>query len=93
MAVETEARKDVFDKELCHPCGINVLLQGERITPFVSPWSTMTMTESKPEEGGRSMIWSIETYWKGHMATEARGVRGVRRGEYSPCVPGRRYIL
>jgi hypothetical protein len=35
------------------------------MTPLVRPWSTMTRTESKPFEGGRSVIRSIEHWEKG----------------------------
>ena len=36
-----------------------VLLQGIRITPFESPWSTMTKIESNPSDNSRSIIKSI----------------------------------
>ena len=39
---------------------VSVLLQGIKITPFKSPWSTMTRIESCPSTGGRSVIRSIE---------------------------------
>ena len=42
-----------------------VLLQGVKITPLVSPWSTMTNIESNPFIGGRSVIKSIEQLAKG----------------------------
>ena len=38
-----------------------VFVVGEKITPFVSPSSTMTNMESNPEEGGRSVMRSQET--------------------------------
>ena len=37
-----------------------VLLQGSKITPFESPWSTMTKIESKLSAVGRSVIKFIE---------------------------------
>ena len=39
---------------------VSVLLQGIKITPFESPWSTMTRIESCTSAGGRSVIKSIE---------------------------------
>ena len=53
-----------------------VLLHDSKITPFVDPWSTITMIESNPSETGRSVIKSIvrrengrgfsaETGWSG----------------------------
>ena len=42
-----------------------VLLQGQKITPFERPWSTMTKMESKLWECGRSVMRSIEICWKG----------------------------
>ena len=39
---------------------VSVLLQGIKITPFESPWSTTTRIKSCPSAGGRSVIKSIE---------------------------------
>ena len=47
------------------PAASMVLEQGARITPFVRPWSTMTITESKPEETGRSVMRLTESCLKG----------------------------
>ena len=44
-----------------------VLLQGVKITPLVSPWSTTTNIESKPFTGGRSVIKSMEQLAKGRV--------------------------
>jgi hypothetical protein len=57
-----------------------VFLQGERITPFVSPWSTMTMTESKPLDSGKLVIRSMEICEKGHVVDEGIGVKGGVEG-------------
>ena len=53
-----------------------VLEQGMRITPFVRLWSTMTINESCPLEGGRSVMRSTESCLKG------RGGRGRDRGKW-----------
>ena len=50
-----------------------VLLQGQRIILFVSPWSTTTMIESKDPLGGRSVIRSMETYWKRWVHLDNKG--------------------
>ena len=42
-----------------------VLLQGDKITPFKRPWSTMTKMESHPSARGRSVMRSIEECAKG----------------------------
>ena len=42
-----------------------VFEQGMRITPFVRPWSTMTINESCPFEGGGSVMRSTESCLKG----------------------------
>ena len=55
------------------PTASMFLLQGQRITPFVSPWSTMTMTESKDPLGSRSMIKSTKTCWKGQVQSDDKG--------------------
>ena len=51
-------------------------LVGHRITPFISPWLTMTNKVSKPAEGGRLVMRSQETCWKGWDAEEGIGERG-----------------
>ena len=58
------------------PLAVIVFLVGHRITPFISPWSTTTRKESKPMEGGRLVIRSQETCWKGQDAEERMGVSG-----------------
>ena len=52
------------------------LEQGVRITPFVRPWSTMTMIESKPKEGGRLVMRSTESCLKGRVVVDGMGQRG-----------------
>ena len=39
---------------------VTVFEQGIKITPFVSPWLTITKRESNPLTIGRSVIMSIE---------------------------------
>ena len=51
-------------------------LVGQRITPLVSPWSTTTRRESKPEDKGRSVMRSQEIYWKGREASDLMGDNG-----------------
>ena len=50
-----------------------VFVVGEKITPFVSPWSTMTNIESNPEEVGRSVMRLQETCWNGQVVVERMG--------------------
>ena len=59
------------------PLVVMVFFVGQRITPFVRPWSTMTSNESKPDEAGRSVMRSQETCWKGQ---EVWDLTGVSRG-------------
>src|SRR5271156_623559 len=57
----------------CHslvPIASMVLLQGSRITPFVDPWSTTTIMESKPSDSGRSVIKSIVIKEKGRKGLD-----------------------
>ena len=56
------------EKRVATPSVVIIFLVGQRITPFVRPWLTMTSKESKPEETGRSVIRSQETCWKGQDA-------------------------
>ena len=53
-----------------------VFLVGQRITPFVSLWLTMTKKISKPAEGGKLVKRSHETCWKGQDTEERIGERG-----------------
>jgi hypothetical protein len=63
-----------------------VFLQSERITPFISPWSTMTMTESKPPDSGKLVIRSTEICEKGHVTDEGIGVKGGAEGLVSDFI-------
>ena len=47
-----------------------VLEQGARITPFVRPWSTMTINESYPWERGRSVIRSTNNCLNGRVEVD-----------------------
>ena len=58
------------------PAASMVLEQGARITPFVRPWSTMTITESNPEERGRSVMRLTESCLKGREMVDEIGQRG-----------------
>ena len=53
-----------------------VFLVGQRITPLVRPWLTITRSESKSEERGRSVIRSQEICWNRQVEVEQMGVRG-----------------
>ena len=58
------------------PTASTVLEQGARITPFIRPWSTMTITESNSEERGRSVMRSTESCLKGRETVDEIGQRG-----------------
>ena len=49
------------------PLAVIVLSHGMRITPLVSPWSTMTKIESKPSTGGKSVMRSIKQLANGRV--------------------------
>ena len=51
------------------------LVQGQKITPFVRPWSSMTITESKPLDRGKPEIRLIEIEENGVEASTVRGVK------------------
>ena len=57
-------------------CSINHLEQGARITPFVRPWSTTTMTESNPDERGRLVMRLTESCLKGREMGDKIRQRG-----------------
>ena len=58
------------------PAASTVLEQGARITPFIRPWLTTTITESKPKERGRSVMRLTESYLKGSETEEEIGQIG-----------------
>jgi len=64
----------LWQKREVTPSAEMVFLVGH--TPLVSLWSTTTNRESKPEEGGRSVMRSQETCWKGREAEDLIRVRG-----------------
>ena len=57
-----------------------VLEQGMRITLFVRLWSTMTINESCPLEGGRSVMRLMEGCLKGRGEEEGMGASGGQVG-------------
>ena len=57
-----------------------VLWQGSRITPFEDPWSNMTMIESNPFEGRRSVMKSIVRREKGWRPSALTGNRASLLG-------------
>jgi hypothetical protein len=61
---------------LATPSEVIVFKHGVIITPFIRPWSTTTMIESKPPEGGRSVIRSTDRKVKGTVTVEGIGTRG-----------------
>jgi hypothetical protein len=58
------------------PSAVMVFLVGQRITPFVSLWSTTTNKESNLEEGGRSVMRLQEICWKGREEVDLIRARG-----------------
>ena len=63
-------------KSFATPMALMVLLQGMRITPLLSPWSTTTTKESCPFDLGRSVTRSMEIYLKGNRVFEGMGLSG-----------------
>ena len=63
-------------KSLATPMASMVFEQGMRITPFIRPWLTMTINESCPFDGGRSVMRSTENCLKGRGEDEGIGVSG-----------------
>jgi hypothetical protein len=67
-------------KSLATPSDVIVFKQGIIITPLLRPWSTTTMIESKPLDGGKSVIRSTDRKVKGTVAVEWIGMRGSVTG-------------
>ena len=57
------------------PVASIILLQGSKITPLVDPWSTTTMIESKPPDGGRSVMKSMVMREKGRACSDLTGCK------------------
>jgi len=56
---------------------VNSLLQGIKITPFVRPWSTTTITRSWPRSVlGNPEIKSCVIIWNGFVAVDLIGCTG-----------------
>ena len=62
------------------PVASTILEQGARITPFIRPWLTTTITESNPAERGRSVKRSMESCLKGREMEDEIGQRGGPAG-------------
>ena len=67
-------------KSLATPATSMVLEHGIMITPFVRPWSTMTIIESLSCILGRSVTRSTESCLKGRDKDEGIGASGGRVG-------------
>ena len=67
-------------KCLATPAVSMVLEQGMRITPFIRPWSTMTINESCPFKGGREVTRLTESCLNGRGEDEGMGASGGRVG-------------
>ena len=63
-------------KSLATPAASMEFEQGMRITPFVRPWSTTTINESCPSDGGRSVMRSTDSCLKGRGDDEGMGAIG-----------------
>ena len=61
------------EKELGYSSCVNVLVAGEIITPFVSSWSTITMTELNLWESGNPMMRLMDIEEKRRGDLTARG--------------------
>jgi len=60
-----------------------IFVQGMNLAALEQPWSTIVRMESKPCDFGRSVIRSIDTYWKGPSST---GVSKCCRGAFDRCM-------
>ena len=58
LSKSLKQRKTLWKKREVIPSVVMDFFNGQRITPSVSPWSTMTRRESKPEDKGRSVMRS-----------------------------------
>ena len=58
------------------PSAVMVFFVGHRITPLLSPWSTMTNKESNPFEVGRLVMRSYDICLNGSVSLEMIGFRG-----------------
>ena len=66
--------KTLLRKTCAMPAASMILEQGVRITPFISPWSTITTTELWPLEGGRLVMRSTESCLKGRVVEKEMGI-------------------
>ena len=62
------------------PVASMVFRQGARITPFIRPWSTTTITESKLEEEGRLVMRSTESCLNGRTTVDLISNKGGTTG-------------
>ena len=66
-------RNTLWKKSDAIPSAVTVFLVGQRITPLLRPWSTMTKRELNPDETGRSVMRSQEIWQKGREQEEEMG--------------------
>ena len=58
LSKSPKQRKTLWKNRDVMPLVVMDFFVGQRITPLVNPWSTMTRKELKDKKGGRSMIRS-----------------------------------
>ena len=64
--MEAKSFKDMIKESFATPAASMVLLQGIRITPLLSPWSTTTIKESYLLDFGKLVMRSMEICLKGN---------------------------
>jgi len=65
------------------PVPLIIFVHGMNLAALEQPWLTIVRIESKPCDLGRSIIRSINTYWKGPSST---GVSKRCRGAFDRCM-------
>ena len=78
--MQSNASEDMVEKGFPTPAASIDLEHGIIITPFIRPWSTMTIMEFILCTLGRSVTRSTESCLKGRKDVEAMGFNGGRTG-------------
>jgi hypothetical protein len=87
LVVESKSAVNMLEEKFCYALrGDSFQARSNTITPFIRLWSTTTIIESSPLEGGRSVMRSTDKEAKGTVASEEIGTRGGVTGWVSAFI-------
>jgi hypothetical protein len=86
LVIESKLSVNMFEEKFGYRFRHDHFQTGNNNYPLLRPWSTTTMIELKPLEGGRSVMRSTDRKVKGTVVVEGIGIRGRVTGWVSDFI-------